>query len=162
MLPVGGVSAIIMTTRAYFRGFGATLSALWGGVGVLSSLIPIYILKYVDELKPDLFMVAIIGLTILYMLVCHFTDFRKEQGTDIKSIHDLLKMDDVNTSLLDPLYYTFKTKSVHYQSSKLGVLDDIENQVHSVSGESLFHYILWCLMAMVLIIEFVVFRTMLS
>ena len=159
MLPVGGVSGIIMTTRAYFKGYGATLSALWGGMGILSSLIAIYMMKYVSASMPSMLSVAVIALTLLYIVVCHFTDFRKEQQTDEKSIKEMLKMDDVNTTLLEPLYYTFKTKSVRYKSSKFGVLDDIDNQVHSASGETVIHYALWCLMVLVLIVEFVVLMT---
>lgn len=157
MLPVGGVCTLIMGTRAFFKGYGFSMSTLWGGVGLLSSLIPIYTLKYVADAMPGMFTLATVVLTLLYMFVCHFTDFRKETHTDENTVKDMLNVDDINTSLLDPLYYTFKTKSVHYQSAKFGVLDDIDNQVHSISGESLIHYILWCLMVLLMIAEFVCF-----
>ena len=157
MLPVGGMSAVIVATRAYFKGFGSTLSALWGLLGLLSSLIPIYVLKFVWTSMPSLFTVAVLLLSALYILVCHFTDFRKEQHTDVGTVSSLLKADDIATSLLDPLYYTFKTRSVRYNGSKFGVFDDLSNQVRSLSGESLIHYIEWCAMALILILEFVLF-----
>ena len=157
MLPVGGVCGLIMMSRAYFKGYGATISALWGSAGVLSSLIPIYILKTVATTWPGLFSVAVILLTLLYLGICHLTDFRNDSHSDDSAVKDLLNVDDVNTSLLDPLYYTFRTKSSHYQSAKFGVLDDIDNQVHSISGESVIHYALWCLMALLMAVQFVLF-----
>jgi hypothetical protein len=72
-------------------------------------------------------------------------------------IKEILSDDDINTSLLEPLYYTFKTKSYRYKSTKFGLLDDISNQVRSTSGESIAHYVIWSLLMLVLILEFVVF-----
>jgi hypothetical protein len=69
-------------------------------------------------------------------------------------IREILTSEDVNTSLLEPLYYTFKTKSYRYKSSKFGLLDDISNQVRSYSGESVVHYILWVILMVILIAEF--------
>ena len=69
-------------------------------------------------------------------------------------IREILTTEDVNTSLLEPLYYTFKTKSYRYKSSKFGLLDDISNQVRSYSGESVVHYMLWGLLMLILISEF--------
>jgi hypothetical protein len=65
--------------------------------------------------------------------------------------------DDIKSTLLEPLFYTFKTKSYRYKGSKFGLLDDVTNQVRSYSGESVLHYILWSLLVAVLVMEFVVF-----
>jgi hypothetical protein len=157
VLPVGGVSGVIMYLRAYFKGYGTVISTLCGAVGVLSSLGPVYVLKYVAGAMPSMFTVAILVLTALYMVICRLTDFRQDQTLDSKKIKELLKVDDVNTTLLDPLYFTFKTRSNHYKGSKFGVLDDIDNQVHSLSGESMVHYVMWSIMVLLLIGEFVLF-----
>ena len=90
------------------------------------------------------------------MLIYHMTDFRGDQKADNKLISDVLD-DDIKSSLIEPLYYTFKTKSYKYKGSKFGLLDDVSDQVRSISGESVLHYILWCLMALLLVAEFVVF-----
>ncbi len=65
--------------------------------------------------------------------------------------------DDIKSELLEPLYYTFKTKSYRYKSSKFGLLDDVQNQVHSVAGESVLHYMLWSALVGIMILELVVF-----
>jgi hypothetical protein len=84
------------------------------------------------------------------------TDFRGDQKADNKLVTEVLD-DDIQSSLLEPLYYTFKTKSYKYKGSKFGLLEDVSNQVRSISGESVLHYILWCLMVLILVAEFVVF-----
>jgi hypothetical protein len=155
-LPLGGVSAVIVATRAYFRGYGFVMSVLWGLLGALSSIIPIMLLKFLNTSYPSLFNLGIVLITAVYMLICHMTDFRGDQKADNKLISDVLD-DDIKSSLIEPLYYTFKTKSYKYKGSKFGLLDDVSDQVRSISGESVLHYILWCLMALLLVAEFVVF-----
>lgn len=155
-LPLGGISAIIVATRAYFRGYGFVLSLLWGVLGALSTFIPIYILKFLNASFPSLFNIGVVLITAVYMLICHLTDFRGDEKADNKLINEVLD-DDIQSSLLEPLYYTFKTKSYKFKGSKFGMLDDMSDQVRSVSGESVLHYILWCLMVAVLVAEFVVF-----
>ncbi|MCH5301553.1 MAG: protein kinase [Prevotella sp.] len=155
-LPVGGMSTIIVATRAYFKGYGFLLSVLWGLLGALSAFIPVWVLDYMNAHVPALFNVSIVVMTLAYMWVCHLTDFRGESQTDTKFVNEVLD-DDIQSSLLEPLYFTFKTKSFRYNASKFGALDDLSEQVGSISGESVLHYLMWCLFVSILIIEFVVF-----
>jgi len=155
-IPLGGMSAFIVATRAYFRGYGFVLSLMWGLLGALTSLVPITLLKYLNGAHPSLFNVAIVVMTLVYMLICHMTDFRGDQKADNKLINEVLD-DDIQSSLIEPLYYTFKTKSYKFKGSKFGVLDDISDQVRSVSGESVLHYIFWSIMVAALLAEFIIF-----
>lgn len=157
-IPVGGMSAIIVATRAYFRGYGFVFSCLWGALGAASSVFPIWVLKHViySQYSHTVFILAIILLTLLYMVVCYFTDFRTDKKDEKSLISEVLN-DDIKSELLEPLYYTFKTKSYRYKSSKFGVLDDVQNQLHSVAGESVIHYILWCVLVLVLLLELFVY-----
>ena len=155
-LPLGGMSAFIVATRAYFRGYGFMLSLLWGLLGAVSSAIPIYILKFLNGSNPSLFNIAFVLMTGIYMLICHITDFRGDQKADNKLINEVLD-DDIQSSLIEPLFYTFKTRSYKFKGSKFGVLDDISDQVRSVSGESVLHYVFWSILVVLLVAEFVVF-----
>ena len=155
-LPLGGMSAFIVATRAFFRGYGFILSLLWGALGAFTSVIPILILKFLNASYPSAFNIAIVAMTAIYMLICHMTDFRGDQKADNKLINEVLD-DDIQSSLIEPLYYTFKTKAFKYKGSKFGLLDDVSDQVRSVSGESVLHYIFWSLMVALLVAEFVVF-----
>ena len=58
---------------------------------------------------------------------------------------------------MEPLFYTFKTKSYRFKSSKFGLLDDVAEQVKSISGESVLHYILWSILAGVMVLQFIAF-----
>ena len=155
-LPVGGMTAVIVATRAYFRGYGFMFSMLWGLFGALSAFIPVMALKFVNIHFPDFFNLAIVAMSAVYVLVCHLTDFRGDQKADNKLINEVLS-DDIQSSLIEPLYYTFKTKAYRFKSAKFGILDDISDQVRSISGESVLHYMLWSVMMLILVAEFVVF-----
>ena len=155
-LPLGGMTAIIVATRAYFRGYDFFFSFLWGLFGGASAFIPILILKYIDQSHPSLFNMAIVAITLVYVLVCHLTDFRGDQKADNKLITEVLD-DDIKSTLLEPLYYTFKTKSYRFKGSKFGLLDDVTDQVRSISGESVLHYVLWSLLALIFVVDFIVF-----
>lgn len=155
-IPVGGVTAVIVGLRAYFRGYGFVMSCLWGLLGMLSSWIPITILKTIDQANPGLFVPAAIVITLVYMAICHVTDFRSDSKGDNQLISEVME-DDIKSTLLEPLYYTFKQKSFKFKGSKFGMLDDVTNQVRSISGESVLHYILWSVMVGILLMEMIVF-----
>ena len=157
VFPLGGMTGIIVGTRAFLKGYGAMMSFLFGGIGLLTSFIPYYLLRYVDVNFSSLFQVAVLLLTIIYALVAWLTDFSRDQGTDAKFINETLKKEDIKSTLLEPLYYTFKTKSQRYKASHFGVLDEIDDQLHSASGESVIHYFLWSLLALVMILELCLF-----
>ena len=156
-LTLGGMTGIIVAVRSYFKGYGSTMSILFGVLGFASSLIPVYILKYVDGNMPSLFNIVIVLLTAVYALICHLTDFSRDTQTDGKMIKEVLNSDDVKSSLIEPLYYTFKTKSYRYKSSKFGLLNQVTDQVRSISGESVVHYVLWTILMGLLVLEFCMF-----
>ena len=155
-LPVGGMTAVIVGLRAYFRGYGFVMSCLWGLLGILSSWIPITILKMVNASYPSMFVLVAIILTLIYMAVCHVTDYCSDSKGDNQLINEVME-DDIKSTLLEPLYYTFKQKSFKFKGSKFGMLDDVTNQVRSISGESVLHYILWSIMVFILVLQMIVF-----
>jgi serine/threonine protein kinase len=155
-LPLGGMTGVIVATRAYFRGYGFFFSFLWAMLGALSAYIPIIILKYIDQSHPSLFTLTIVAISLVYMLVCHLTDFRGDQKADSKLISEVLD-NDIKSTLLEPLYYTFKTKSYRFKGSKFGLLDDVTDQVRSISGESVLHYVLWSLLALIFVLIFIIY-----
>jgi hypothetical protein len=65
----------------------------------------------------------------------------------------MIKTDDINSTLIEPLYYTFKTRSKRYKATKFGVLDEVADHVRSMAGESVIHYVLWALTVVVMILE---------
>ena len=90
------------------------------------------------------------------MAICHLTCFRGNSSEDTMLMDDMLK-DDIKTTLIEPLYYTFKTKSYRFKGSKFGILDDTQDRIRAMSGEVVIHYSLWTLMAALLVIEMVVY-----
>jgi hypothetical protein len=157
LLPVGGMAGIIIGVRSFFQGYGFLMSMIWGSLGVVASLVPVYALRYMEAHHPSYFNLLVVGLTLLFMIVVHFTDFRRDNRADASLIKDLLSDDDLKGTLLDPLYYTFKTKSSRYKSAKFGLLDDVSDQMRSYSGETSIHYALCSVLMAVLIAMFCAF-----
>lgn len=155
-LPLGGMIGIIVATRAYFSGYDFFFSFLWGLGGALSAFIPIIILKYMDQSHPSLFNLTVIAISLVYILICHLTDFRGDQKADNRLITEVLD-NDIKSTLLEPLYYTFKTKSYKFKGSKFGLLDDVTDQVRSISGESVLHYVLWSILALIFVLDFIIY-----
>lgn len=158
ILPLGIMTGIIVGTRAYFKGFGITLSVLSGALGLASSAIPYYILRAVEGNAPQMFHIAVIVLTAAYMAVSLLTDITRGQKKDAGQLAQMLEHDDVKSSLIEPLYYTFKTRSKRYKASHFGLLDELSDHVRSLSGESVIHYVLWSLTAVVMIVDLLLMR----
>ena len=156
-VPVGIPTALILAMRAYFRGYGFIMSSLWGLAGYLSSWLPVMVLRYVNGAFPNMFVPAIVVITLIYILICHFTDYRSVTKSDSQLVSEVMDDNDIKSTLLEPLYFTFRQKSYRFKGSKFGLLDDVSNQVHSISGESVIHYILWSLMIGLLVAELVAF-----
>ena len=151
--PLGGMMGLIIAVRAYFRGYGAFVSMLFGSVGLVFAYATYFILKLSEENIPSLFHLIVVLITGIYFFVAWYTDLSREHKTDTKFINDALKKEDIKSTLLEPLYYTFKTKSSRYKSSQFSVLDEVDDHINSLSGESVIHYILWSLLAIVMIAE---------
>ena len=154
-LPLGGMTAIIVGMRAFFRGYGFVLSCLWGLLGYFSSYITVLVLKFVNMNHPSMLVPAIIVITLIYMLICHLTDFRSDSRGDNQLVNEVME-DDIKSELLEPLYYTFKQKSFKFKGSKFNMLDDVTNQIRSISGESVLHYILWSMLLALLVLEMII------
>lgn len=153
ILPLGVMTGIIAGVRAYFKGFGTTLSVLLGAVGMATAVIPYYILKMVDGSVPKIFHIVVLLISAVYVAVSYFTDMTRGRQDDAKQLAQMLKQDDIKSSLLEPLYYTFKTRSKRYKASRFSLLDELTDHVKSMSGESVIHYVLWTLLAVVMIVD---------
>ena len=158
ILPLGGMTGLMVAVRAYLKGYGSFTSILFGALGLLSAYAPYYLLEYVENNHASLFHCTVAAITVVYVVIALLTDFSKEQPTDSKFINDVLNNKDVRSTLLDPLYYTFKTKSQRYKASNYGLLDEVADQMHSLSGELIIHYVLWTLTVVVLIVELCLLR----
>ena len=157
MLPVGGVSAIIVALRAFFKGYGFVLSLLWGVLGLLTAFVPVVAMKYVYNTHPSMFVPALIVFTLIYMLISNVTNTHRDSKMEGQFIGEVMES-DVKTTLMEPLVYTFKQKSYRFKGSKFALLDDVANQVRSISAESVLHYKVWTLMVALVLLEMVLFN----
>ena len=96
------------------------------------------------------------------MVICYFSDLTRNHKNDTKQLAEMLKKDDIKSSLLEPLYYTFKTRSQRYKASNFGLLDEVADQVRAMSGEAVIHYVLWTITALLMIVDLLVLRNCLT
>ena len=156
-LPVGLSTAILVGVRSFFKGFGVMMATFWAMLGFFTSFIPMLVLRFVNSNLPVMFIPAVLLLTAVYVFVCYLTDNRKE-GVEDKELVTEVMDDDMKSSLLEPLFYTFKTRSSRFNGSKFGLLDDVKNQFKAVSSDSVIHYALWSLLALVLLLEMIIYN----
>ena len=156
-VPLGLCSALIVAVHSYFRGYGFTISSVLSVFGFMTAAIPIMILREINKELPALFTTTIVIITVGYAYICYKTNYRNKSVEDKATINRILD-DDVKSSLLEPLYFTFKTKSYKYISSKFGMIQDVNNHIRSMSGESVIHYMCWCLLVAVFIIDFIIYN----
>ena len=154
-IPVGGLTALIVGMKSFFRGYGTFISLVWGSLGYATSFIPIYILSRTCMRWPSMFVPVAIVLIAVYMAVCHFTMHRGNKEEEYKLIDRMLET-DIKSTLIEPLYYTFKTKSYRFKGSKFGLLDDAQDRIYAITSESIMHYVLWSMMAALLVVEMLV------
>lgn len=90
-------------------------------------------------------------------MTCHYTDSRKTVIETKQLVNEILE-DDIRTALIEPLYYALKVKSYKFIGSKFGALDEIRNNIRTVSGERVLHYFLWSLMGILLVLEMIIYN----
>lgn len=156
VLPVGAVTAIVIATRAFLRGYGFMLCCLYGAIGFATALIPAHLLKYIDANTPNLTIVAAVLIAAIYAVLCHLTGRVLEAKEDDKLIETLTagkSEEDVQTALIDPLYYTFRVKNDRFTGSNYSTLDSAEDRLRDIGGEITIHYALATLLPVAIIIE---------
>ena len=157
MLPVGGATAAIMAVRSFFKGAGIIVILLQALVGFFSSLIPMLALKWTYAQFPAALVPLIVVLSLVYMAIAVMTDYRRERKSDMMLVKNVVE-DDEKTDLLEPLYYTFKTKSFRFKGSKFSALDGVQDNLQSITSETILHHLFWCLMIGLLVFEILAFH----
>jgi serine/threonine protein kinase len=156
-MPVGICTMIMIAFRSYLRGYGILISLCFGLLGIVSAVLMTAILKWLYALSPMAMNTGIVIFTFGYVAIGMATGQSKTNDTDTDDMQAALENDDIKTSLLEPLYYTFKTKSTNYKGSKFGALEDITNQVTSATSSAVIHFRLWTAFLIVIIMEIMIY-----
>ena len=156
VLPLGTCLAVTVFTRAYFDGYGVGISLVFSLMGYVIALAVAWLLRLCEHFMPGSLPYAMMAVSVIFAAVAWATDTSSKQVIDNATLSELLD-DDINSTLLEPLYYTFKTRSFKYRSTKFGQLEKIRMEFGAQVSQSIIHYKLWCLTFAVVIIELLVF-----
>lgn len=157
VLPAGGLVAMLLATKSFFYGNGFMLTILSALFGLCTSFLPIAALYFVDNHFPDLFVPAVIAITLIYVWVGRMSNADQLAKQDKQAILDILE-DNEKTALMEPLYYTFKSKSNKFKGSKFNVLDDVEQRIGFSNLRRSLHYLYLAMAVIILIVEMLLFN----
>lgn len=156
-VPVGGATAVIAASRGFFKGYGFMMLCLIGLLGAVTSLAPIIILQQFAHSSDLVFNLVVTAITVVYMAIWYMSDYRRDRSGDRTLLTEVLE-DDVKSNLIEPLYYTFKTKSFRFKGTKFNLLDGVRDRLHSISNETAVHHVVWCVLVGAVILEMVLFH----
>lgn len=146
-VPVGIGTALIVARHFYFKGLGPTSILMWAALGFASSALPFWLMRFIESQAPVMLMPTVLLISIIYVAICLMTINRKEKGNDEEMVNEIVD-EDVKTSLLEPLYFTFKTKASRYNGSRFSQMANLRDHFTAVSTEAMAHHILWSLLAL--------------
>lgn len=157
VLPAGGLVGMLMATKSFFSGNGFFITLLSALFGLCTSILPIAALTFVDNHFPSLFVPAVIVITFIYIWVGRMSNADKLAKQDKQTILDILE-DNEKTALVEPLYYTFKSRSNKFKGSKFNVLDDVEQRIGFSNISRSLHYLYLGLAVTILILEMMLYN----
>ena len=155
-LPVGGVLMIVAATRSYFNGGGVAFNMLSAIVGLLSGLLPAWLLTLVGADHPMLLRLVSVGMIWCYVVGMCFIGRNRLSHTE-QELKNIFK-ENINTSLIDPLYYTYKQKSFRFRGSNYRELEDTVGVLNALKVETTIHYVESILLLLLLFVLFVAFH----
>lgn len=155
-IPLALGSMIVGGIKGYFTANGVTIILMGILAGLASSVVPVYILSYLYLLSPILVVIGCMALTAGYAALGLMWGHRSstQRLVDLKAAFT----QDVNTQLIEPLIYTFKSHTLKYKSSKFNLMEDIAMEVSSAEGELTLHYTSWIIFFAIFIVTFVLYH----
>ena len=157
-LPVGTMSMVLAGTRSYFNGNGVSLTVLAAILGAASAMIPVRVLKYIGPEHPHMLALASIAMLVIYVGIALWTGGRgKKSMYKAQELKPILQ-ENINTTLLDPLYYAYRQKSSMYKGSNYKALDDVIGVMNAMKVELYIHYVQWTVFMAVLLGMFICFH----
>lgn len=158
-IPLAFCSFLIFTFRGHhFVNYGIAFALMMGVGGVLLAAVPVYALKWCYAVAPDWITVLLAVFVGLYWLAAMLLGCKSStrQLQDFEGAFE--NKDEISTRLLEPLYYTFKTRSYKYRGSKFGLLDDIAAEVKFTEKDVFVHYVSWIMLMIVMTGVFIWFH----
>ena len=159
--PLGCATAAIAVSRGFFRGYGFAMLCLLALLGASTSLIPIVILQQFAHSSDVVFEFVVTAITVAYMAIWFASGYHGDRCGDKSLLADVLD-GDVKSNLIEPLYYTFKTKSFRFKGTKFNLLDGVRDRLRSISNEMAVRHVVWCLLVGTVILEMVLFHPRLA
>ena len=155
-LPVGGMLMLVAASWSYFHGNGILGTLLYGLFGAAIGLLPVWLLRGIGDGHPHWLAVC----SVLMVLGCMGCAMWMGQKKFLYRYGDLkpLMQENIHSTLLDPLYFTYRQRSSQFKGSTYKTLEDAIAVMNATRVELFVHYLLWIGLVLVLTLLFVAFH----
>ncbi len=155
-VPVGGMLMLVAASWSYFHGNGILGTLLYALLGAATGALPVWLLRLIGESHPYWLVVC----SVLMVAGCTGLAFWTGQKKSLYRYGDLkpLMQENINSTLLDPLYFTYRQRASQFKGSAYKTLEDAMAVMNATRVELFVHYLLWIALMLVLTLLFVCFH----
>lgn len=155
-VPVGGMLMLVAASWSYFHGNGILGTLLYALLGAATGALPVWLLRLIGEDHPYWLVVC----SVLMVAGCTGLAFWMGQKKSLYRYGDLkpLMQENINSTLLDPLYFTYRQRASQFKGSSCKTLEDAMAVMNATRVELFVHYLLWIALMLVLTLLFVCFH----
>lgn len=155
-LPVGLGLMLVAASWSYFHGNGILGTLLAALAGAAAGALPVWLLRVVGAGHPYVLASVSIALVVAGTLWALWMGQKKAlyRYGDLRP----LMQETVSSTLLDPLYFTYRQRSALFKGSTYKALEDAVAVMNATRVEMLVHYVLWMVCLLLPMILFVCFH----
>ena len=139
------IMGVIMTFRwAFYRGQGFLLTLVSSLAGGCIFAFPALAAQWLMQQYTEETLLISVGLVLFYMLLALLFGF-KESTLRFRSLNTLCRT-DLKQSLIEPLYFAFKTTAPKFRGTNFGTLEDNVEVIRIARRGVVAHYVLLSLL----------------
>lgn len=139
--PLALFGLITFTIKAFFMSPGVILSVFIMLGGVILNLIPAAAGYWWITNHPDQIMLTLNGLSFFYLLI-FFTSWVKKTSLKVRKLKPLLNS-TLESTLIDPLYFTYKSTASKYLGTNTKAMEDAIDVVEIARRKLVQLYSIW-------------------
>lgn len=154
--PIFVIAILMFSLRSFYYASGVFLTIVTSICGAVLLTLPAWGAHWLIEKYPDQLTNIIMGLTILYIIIAFITGLMRST-IKVRNLKPLCE-EKVEMSLMEPLYFTYKTSVSKFRGSDYGALEDAIEVVRNTKRELRTHYLLWSMLVAIFIVLFVCYH----
>lgn len=155
-IPSGIIFALVALSWSYFHGNGFLANLLYFTIGATLGALPVAILRWSGHNSPAL----LISVSLTIILAQAGCAAWMGAGKSLYKFGDLkpLFQGNIHSTLLDPLYYTYKQRSSQFKGAGYKALEDAVAVMNATKIDFIVHYLLWIILMTLFVVQMICFH----